>query len=190
MRLTFFISLFLSMSLLTFAKQSIVKDLDGDGKFDKVSINFETNKIEFLLSDTEYKKQSSLAFNELDRNTKIEKTKKGFKIINKIGDVLFTSYFRYNRQTKKIELSAIKRSIVSDDYSKENGESTFITATKEFIAKWNSLDKSSNKVIALPTLKTKIDLDVISLNDFNDAFLNKFNQQSLTFYKAEISKQK
>ena len=84
MRLTFFISLFLSMSLLTFAKQSIVKDLDGDGKFDKVSINFETNKIVFLLSDTEYKKQSSLAFNELDRNTKIEKTKKGFKIINKI----------------------------------------------------------------------------------------------------------
>ncbi|WP_413533522.1 hypothetical protein [Empedobacter brevis] len=177
------------MSLLTFAKQSIVRDLDGDGKFDKVSINFETKKIEFLLSDNSYKKQTSLAFNELDRHATIEETKKGFKIINKIGDVLFTSYFKYNRQTKRIELSMIKRSIVSEDHSKENGESTFISATKEFIAKWTSLDKLSNKVIALPTLKTKIDLDVISLNNFNDTFLNEFNQQSLAFYKAEISKQ-
>ena len=68
------------MSLLTFAKQSIVKDLDGDGKFDKVSINFETNKIEFLLSDTEYKKQSSLAFHELDHNARLRKQRKVLRL--------------------------------------------------------------------------------------------------------------
>lgn len=178
------------MNLVIFAKGTVVKDFDGDGKFDKVSINFETNKIEFILSGSDYEKQSSLAFSNLNRNATVEETKKGFKLTNTIGDVVFTSFFRYNRQTKKIELSAIKRAIVSDDFTKENGESSYSTSTKEFVAKWNSVDKSSNKVIALPILKTKIDIEPISLDKFNDVFLNKFSQQSLAFYKTEISKQK
>lgn len=190
MRLMYFIMLFFIVKLTVFAKETIVKDFDGDGKFDKVSINFETKKIEFLLSSSDYEKQSSLVFDNLDRNASIEETKKGFKLINKVEGVLFTSYFRYNHKTKKIDLSAIKRSIVSDDYTKENGESTYSTSTKEFVAKWNSLDKSSNKVISLPILKTKIDLEPISLDKFNDVFLNKFNQQSLAFYTTEITKQK
>ncbi|MGV0924030.1 hypothetical protein [Empedobacter tilapiae] len=190
MKLIFFIMLSFSMNLSIFAKETIVKDFDGDGKFDKISINFETKRIDFLLSSSDYKKESSLVFENLNKETSIEETRKGFKLVNRIGDVLFTSYFKYNRQSQKLELSAIKRSIVSEDFTKENGESTYFTSTKEFIAKWNSLDKSSNKVIALPILKTKINLDVVTLNDFNDTFLNKFNQQSLAFYKEELSKQK
>lgn len=190
MRFLSFITLFFSIHLMVFAKETIVKDFDGDGKFDKVSINFETKKIDFLLSGSNYEKQSSLTFDYLDQDAFIEETKRGFMIVNKIGDVLFTSYFKYNRQSKKLELSAIKRTIVSDDLSKENGESIYSVSTKEFVAKWSSLDKLSNKVITLPILKTTIDLEPISLNDFNDAFLNKLNQQSLVFYKNEMSKLK
>lgn len=188
MRLIFFIALFFSMSLTTFAKGLVVKDFDGDGKFDKIAINFKTNKIDFFLSSSDYVKQNSLAFINLDQNTKIEETKKGFKLTNKIGDVLFTSYFRYNRKTKKMELFGIKRLMVSDDFTQENGESFYNATTKEYIAKWNSFDKTSNKVIALPIYRTNIDLEAISLNDFNDVFLNRFSQQSLPLYKAEISK--
>jgi len=190
MKFLSFIALFFSIHLMVFAKETIVKDFDGDGKFDKVSINFETKKIDFLLSGSNYEKQSSLAFDYLDQDAFIEETKRGFMIVNKIGDVLFTSYFKYNRQSKKLELSAIKRTIVSDDLSKENGESIYSVSTKEFVAKWSSLDKLSNKVITLPVLKTTIDLEPISLNDFSDAFLNKLNQQSLVFYKNEMSKLK
>ena len=101
---------------------------------------------------------------------------------------VFTSFFRYNKKENNIELVALKRKIVSNDYSTENGESSFDTVSKEFVGKWNRLDQSTNKVIALPTLKAKIDLENVSLNNFNDNYLKKFEQQSLTFYKAEIAK--
>ena len=168
----------------------IVKDLDGDGKFDKITINQETKTIDYLLSSSAYKKQTSLAFSELPRTAFLEETKNGFKFENKIDNIVFTTYFRYNRQTKTIDLTALKRKIVSDDYSVENGESSFISATQEFVGKWLSLDKKSNKVIQLPILKTKLDFEPILLNDFNDDYLKKFDQQSIAFYKDEISKQK
>ena len=190
MKLHFFIALFFSINSIIFAKDVIVKDFDGDGKFDKIMIDHETKKIVFLLSSLDYKKQTSLAFSELPKSAILEETKNGFKFENKIDNIVFTTYFRYNRQTKTIDLTALKRKIVSDDYSIENGESSFITATQEFIGKWLSLDKNSNKVIPLPTLKTKLDLQPILLNDFNDDYLKKFDQQSIAFYKAEISKQK
>ncbi|CAM3387237.1 hypothetical protein OBK20_05675 [Empedobacter falsenii] len=188
MRLLFFIALFFSTNLMIFAKGFVVKDFDGDGKFDKVSINFETKRIEFILSSSDYEKQCSLTFVELDPNARIEETKKGFKMTNTIGNATFVSYFRYNRQSRRIELAAIKRTVVCADLTKENGETFFLVSTKELVAKWNSVDSVSSKVITLPTLKTKIDLESISLNNFNDSFLNKFNQLSVVFYHSKIAK--
>lgn len=184
----FFITLFFSMSFFAFAKEMIVKDLDGDGKFDKITINQETKTIDYLLSSSAYKKQTSLPFAELSKDASLEETKNGFKFENNIGTTVFTSFFRYNKKENNIELVALKRKIVSNDYSTENGESSFDTVSKEFVGKWNRLDQSTNKVIALPTLKAKIDLENVSLNNFNDNYLKKFEQQSLTFYKAEIAK--
>ncbi len=182
------IALFFSMSLFAFAKDTIVKDLDGDGKFDKISINQETKTIIYLLSSLDYKKQTSLPFDELSKDAALEETKNGFKFENNIGNTVFTSFFRYNKKENNIELVALKRKIISNDYSAENGESSFDTVSKEFIGKWNRLDQTTNKVIALPTLKAKIDLENVSLNQFNDTYLKKFEQQSLTFYKTEIAK--
>ena len=190
MKLHFIIALFFSINSIIFAKDVVVKDFDGDGKFDKIMIDYETKKLVFLLSSLDYKKQTSLAFSELPRTALLEETKNGFKFENKIDNIVFTTYFRYNRQTKTIDLTALKRKIVSDDYSIENGESSFIFATQEFVGKWLSLDKKSNKVIQLPILKTKLDFEPIILNNFNDDYLKKFNQQSIAFYKDEISKQK
>ena len=132
--------------------------------------------------------QKSLPFKELSKDASLEETKNGFKFDNNIGTTVFTSFFRYNKKENNIVLVALKRKIVSNDYSTENGESSFDTVSKEFVGKWNRLDQSTNKVIALPTLKAKIDLENVSLNNFNDNYLKKFEQQSLTFYKAEIAK--
>ena len=100
----FFITLFFSMSFFAFAKEMIVKDLDGDGKFDKITINQETKTIDYLLSSSAYKKQTSLPFTELSKDASLEETKNGFKFENNIGTTVFTSFFRYNKKENNIDL--------------------------------------------------------------------------------------
>ena len=185
-----FITLFLSFSFSTLAKETIVKDFDGDGKFDKITINHSTKTIDYLLSTLDYKKQSSQVFTNLSANASLEEIKNGFRFENKIDNILYTSFFKYNKKENNLLLVALKRKNTSENYSSENGESSFDTVSKEFIGKWNSLDKSTNKIVALPTLKTKAQLNSVYLNDFNDTYLNKFEEQTLVFYNAEILKHK
>ncbi len=185
-----FITLFLSFSFSTLAKETIVKDFDGDGKFDKITINHSTKTIDYLLSTLDYKKQSSQVFKNLSADASLEEIKNGFRFENKIDNILYTSFFKYNKKENNLLLVALKRKNTSENYSSENGESSFDTVSKEFIGKWNSLDKSTNKIVALPTLKTKAQLNSVYLNDFNDTYLNKFEEQTLVFYNAEILKHK
>jgi hypothetical protein len=183
-----FIFFFLSLSLLTYAKETVVKDFDGDGKYDKIVLNKKTKTIDYFLSTQDYKKQSSLIFTDFNDESNLIETKNGFIFETNINDILYSSIFKYDKKGNNLVLIALKRKIISNDFSTENGESSIDTVSKEFIGKWNSLDKNTNKVIALPTLKTKTDLESITLNNFNDAYISKFNQQSVAFYKTEVSK--
>lgn len=173
---------------MIFAKGSLVKDFDGDGKFDKVFIHQKTKTIVYLLSTIDYKKISSLPFTELSDDAWLEATRHGFKFENRIGNVQYSSYFKYNKKEKNMELVSLKSKALTKGDVLVQGESFYKYSTKEFIGKWISFNPKLNKSMEMPILKTQVDMPTIFLNSFNDECLNHFSHKSRFYYEEEVSK--
>lgn len=182
------ILLFYSVLQISFANDMIVKDFDNDGKLDKIYINHTTNTIVYLLSSIDYKQKQSLSFSKLSRNAKLTETRNGFKLENRLDNITYSSFFKYNKELKNLELIGIDRKINSSNQNFESGESSYKFATQELVAKWNYINQETKKTISLPTIKTKIIFSSVDLDSFNDAFLIKFAEKITSIYKTEISK--
>lgn len=188
MKVKLFILAFYSILQTLFANDVIVKDFDGDNKLDKVYINYTTNTIVYLLSSCDYLEKQSLSFSKLSKDIKLIETKNGFKLENKLDNVVYLSYFKFNKENNNLELVGINRKIKSLNNEFENGESSYKFSTQELVAKWNYISKTTKEMVSMPTLKTKFILNKIHLDSFNDDFLRKFAEKISFIYKTEISK--
>lgn len=188
MKLKLFALIFYGILQTSFANDMIVKDIDGDGKLDKIYIHHKNNTIVYLLSSTNYSKKESLSFSKLDKSAKLIETKNGFKLENNLDNITYLSYFKFNSDFKNLELVGINRKINSSNDDFENGESNYKFSTQELVAKWNYISQKTKKIISIPTVKTKLILNKVHLDNFNDEYLREFAEKISSIYKIEISK--
>lgn len=163
--------LFLSR-MPVFGQEKLIKDLDQDGIKDTVYLFRKASTIVCQLSSRKFAKIQSRAIENLSDNSGIHATKNGFEFFNDWMRAGFKTQFRYNRDTKKIQLIGMGRYSYGGATHDGSGESSINLLTHDYIGDWNYFNTSANKgegrLVKIPTIRTKMKINAIYLETFNE----------------------
>lgn len=175
--------LFLSQ-MLVFGQEKLIKDLDNDRRMDTVYLSKKESTIVCQLSSQKFAKIQSLPIENLNDNAGINATKNGFEFFNDWMRAGFKTRFRYNRDTKKMQLIGMGRYSYGGATHDGSGESSVNLLTHDYIGDWNYFNTSANKgegrLVKIPTIRTKM--------KFNAIYLETFNEDTYFDYEAKCTK--
>ncbi|SHE82874.1 hypothetical protein [Pedobacter caeni] len=162
--------LFLSQ-MLVFGQEKLIKDLDHDGVKDTVYLSGKESIIVCRLSSQKFTKIQSQALANLDDNAGIKATKSGFELFNDWMRTGFKTQFRYNKDTKKVQLIGVSRYSYGGATHDGSGESSLNLLTHDYIGDWNyfnpAANKGSGKLVKIPTIRTKMKFKTVNLESFD-----------------------
>lgn len=151
----------------------IIKDLDYDIIQDSVYFDKEKSILVCRLSSQNFAKIKSQPIDESLDMLSLEETKNGFKFNIYYMRSGCSNQFRFNKLTKKIQLIGMSRYSFGNASNDGEGESSVNLLTSDYIGDWKYLDMKKNKLIKIPTIKTKMKLGIINLESFsNNTYLN------------------
>ena len=178
--------LFLS-HLLVLGQEKLVKDLDHDGQMDTVSLFKKESTIFCQLSSQKFTKIHSLPIENLNDNAGISPTKNGFEFFNNWMRAGFKTQFRYNKDTKKIQLIGMGRYSYGGATHDGSGESSVNLLTYDYIGDWNYFNTSANKgegrLVKIPTIRTKLKFKTIYLETFSEATYIDYEDRCTKLYE-------
>lgn len=157
----------LLLPIFSFA-QKLVKDIDFDGKQDSVYMDDKESRIVCRLSSQNFKKIKSKPIELLNEMSGIVDAKNGFAFINDWMRAGYKNQFRYNKKTKKVQLIGMSRYEFGNVANDGSGESSVNLLTGDYIGNWNYYDLLANKLVKIPTVKTKMKFKEINLEDFEE----------------------
>jgi hypothetical protein len=173
------------------AQEILVKDLDGDNIMDTIRIeivrvdeNENSARIICFLSSRQFEKiQSQIAITYTTMGLtvvelKILPTKNGFEFYSSFSYQGFheeKAQFRYDRKTEKIQLIGMARTSTGNADRHREGKSSVNLLTGDYIGDWYLLEPNLDKLIKIPTIKTKMDFGKIYLEDFDGYILADFS---------------
>lgn len=166
----------------TFGQNKLVKDIDYDGKNDSIFIEVNKSAIVCKLSTLNYESVTSKPIEILNEQSGIIKTKNGFAFFNDWMRAGYKNYFRYNSKTKKIQLIGMSRFEFGNAVQDGSGESSVNLLTGDYIGNWNYFDIKKDKLIKIPTIRTKIKFRPINLEDFNDEIYFNYAESCAKLY--------
>jgi hypothetical protein len=166
----------------TFGQDKFIKDIDNDGKDDTVYVDSKKSTIVCILSTLHYKSVSSKPIEILNEPSGIVKTKNGFEFFNDWMRAGYKNQFRYNPKTKKIQLIGMSRYEFGNAANDGSGESSVNLLTGDYIGDWNYYDMDKEKLIKIPTIKTKMKFKIINLEDFSDETYFKYAENCAELY--------
>lgn len=166
----------------TFGQNKLVTDIDYDGKYDSIFIEINKSTIVCLLSTLNYKPVSSKPIEILNEQSGIIKTKNGFAFFNDWMRAGYKNYFRYNSKTKKIQLIGMSRYEFGNAAQDGSGESSVNLLTGDYIGNWKYYDIEKDNLIKIPTIRTKIKVKPINLEDFNDEIYFNYAESCSKLY--------
>ena len=178
-----FVTIFLISIQITASGQSkLWKDLDNDGIKDHVEI--ENSAIVCRLSTQNFTRIVSKAIEHLNEQSGVNETKNGFEFFNNWMRSGFKSQFRYNPKTKKIELIGMSRYEFGNAANDGSGKSSINLLTGDYIGNWNYSDwESDNKLIKIPTIKTKMYFKTINLEKFGEDVYFDYTEKCAELYQ-------
>lgn len=193
MKKTSLLLIFLFVQIIVFGQEKLVKDIDNDGKKDTVYVDVTKSTIVCRLSINNYKPIQSKPIEILNETSGVKPTKNGFYFSNDWMRAGYRNQFRYNAQTKKIQLIGMSRYEFGNAANDGSGESSVNLLTSDYIGNWNYYDEAANKgkgeLVSIPTIKTKMKFAVINLEDFNDeTYFNYAERCSDLYYTQKDAK--
>lgn len=180
--------LFLSQ-MLVFGQEKLIKDLDHDGIKDTVylSMNKKGSTIICQLSGRKFAKIQSQPLDHLDDNAGIKATKSGFELSNDWMRTGFKTQFRYNKDTKKVQMIGISRYSYGGATHDGSGESSLNLLTHDYIGDWNYFNPSANKgegkLVKIPTIRTKMKFKTINLETFDLGIYDDYEAKCNKLYE-------
>ena len=143
----------------------LIKDLDGDGVLDSVYI--EDSRIICRLSTQNFEKMQSQEVDIFD-GSHIENAKNGFYFNINFMRGGHQNQFKYDNKTKRIQLIGMSRYQLGNAANDGSGESSVNLLTNDYIGDWNYFDHNKTVLIKIPTIKTKMALGKVYLEDFSE----------------------
>ena len=153
-----------------FTKQyKLLRDLDNDGIRDTVYLSVEDSTIVCRLSTQNFAKIASKPIEILNTQSGVSETQNGFQFFNDWMRAGYKNQFRYNPKTKKIQLIGMSRYEFGNAANDGSGESSVNLLTGDYIGNWNYSvwEDEDDKLIKIPTIKTKMYFKTINLEDFS-----------------------
>jgi len=177
------------LPLAVFAQEKLLKDIDFDGKIDTVYIDQNESKIVCRLSTQNFKLKSKKIERAGD-NTFIEPKKNGFEIRVNWMRSGYTCQFRYEKIEKRMRLIGISEYAFGNATNDGSGEASVNLITGDYIGNWHYFDhlanKENGKLFKIPTIKAKMQIKKIYLEDFDDEQYDAISEK----FSALIEKQK
>ncbi len=166
----------------SFGQNKLVKDIDNDGKNDTVFVDVKKSTIVCILSTLNYKFVSSKPIEILNVQSGIAETKNGFEFNNDWMRAGYKNQFRYNSKTKKIQLIGMSRYEFGNAINDGSGESSVNLLTSDYIGNWNYYDQETDNLIKIPTIKTKMKLESVNLENFSEETYFNYAKKCTEFF--------
>lgn len=185
MRIRFIIIMFFALvQSAALGQTTLIKDLDFDGVNDSVYIDIDKSTIVCRLSTQKFRKISSKPIDILNLSAGIIDAKNGFIFYNDWMRAGYKNQFRYNTNTKKVQLIGMSRYEYGNAAHDGSGESSLNLLTGDYIGNWNFFDLESDKLIKIPTIKSKMKFGIINLENFGeDTYFDYAERCSELYYK-------
>ena len=167
----------------------LLKDLDSDGIRDTVYLSVEDSTIVCRLSTQNFAKIVSKPIQILNWQSGVSETKNGFQFFNDWMRAGYRNQFRYNSKTKKIQLIGMSRYEFGNVSNDGSGESSVNLLTGDYIGNWNYSDweNEDDKLIKIPTIKTKMYFETINLEDFSEDAYFEYAEKCAELYHKHKS---
>lgn len=158
------------------------KDIDGDGIKDHVYIDSLDYKIVCKLSSIKFKPIYSKNELEDGANSAVRETKSGFGLYVDHMRAGYSSQFRYDTKTKKIQLIGISRYEFGPGSNDGSGNSSVNLLTNNYIGEWNHLDVKKRKLIKMPTIKAKMYFPKQYLEEYDGGYQSEYEEKCNQLY--------
>lgn len=168
-----------------FAQEKLVKDIDFDGKKDKVQFDKDKGIIIYQLSTKKFKTLYSLPISGMEyaSNYYIKDSENGFEFAIEFGRYGMSNQFKYEKITKRIRLIGIRRRESDMSWDGANGGSSVNLLTGKYIGNWQYNDKDRNQhLVEMPTIKSNMYFGKIYLDDFSDKVYNDYDSRCTTLF--------
>ncbi len=175
-------------SVSAFAGLTLNKDIDFDGKKDKVFIDKKTSTLVCLLSSKKFARYESQLLDVPLDGISIKTAKNGFYLDVGFMRAGYSNQFRYDKKRKKLRLIGMSRYELGNAANDGSGESSVNLLTGGYVGNWHYYDHKREKLIKMPTIKTKMKFNKIYLEDFNDDTYFNFADRDATLYEKQRAK--
>ncbi len=193
MKLIQCIILLTCIQMHAFGQDKLMKDLDGDAINDTVYVDNTFSKIVCQLSSQHFRKMQSKEIEILNEQSGLTATKNGFEFFNDWMRAGYTNQFRYDSKSKKIQLIGMSRYEFGNATNDGSGESSVNLLTNNYIGNWNYFDEQHEKLISIPTIKTKMMIPKTYLETFSDQTYFDYAEKCSALYnkqKVELMKKR
>ena len=150
------------------AQDRFFKDFDGDGINDFVYIEFEDSAIVYRLSLQNFKKVSSKPIKNLNMQSRVGETEEGFDFLDNRMRAGYKSQFRYNPNTKKMQLIGLHHYEFGNAANDRSGESCVNLLTGDYVGNWSDYDSEKDTLIRIPTTYANLNFETITLEEFGE----------------------
>ncbi len=169
-----------------YSYSQVVKDLDGDAVIDSVFIDNES-RIVCKLSSKNFVAVKTVEL-ESDGTVEIHETKNGFEYSTSFMRAGFDHQFRYDAHTQKIQLIGMSRYEFGSASNDGSGKSSVNLLTNDYIGEWHHYILKKEKLVKLPTIKTKMVFEPIYLENYNGSCQSEYESKCVELYYAEKKK--
>ena len=166
----------------------ILKDLDKDGIKDSISFGQQKEVIICKLSTNKFKPIYSQTGLSDEMSSGIKETKNGFEFYVNHMRAGFANQFRYEEKDKKIRLIGMSRYEFGPANNDGSGNSSVNLLTNKYIGEWHHYDLKKEKLIKMPTIKSRMYFSKIYLENYNSKSQYEYQEKCSALYYIQKKK--
>ncbi len=173
------------------AQSKIVKDLDGDGKKDKVYLN--DSRIVCELSsqkNQKHQKNRKMLAPEIHPEPAdfwyLHQTPEGFGLFYHWMRYESSYEFAFDKEAGKMRLTEISHSALGNAVNDGSGESSLDLLTGEYSGTWHYYDVEGDTLIQIPVIEVKMDHPAMYFEDFTDSIFWEKEIALIQEYREKI----
>jgi len=163
---------------------TLLKDLDNDGIRDSAYLSVEDSTIVCRLSTQNFTKMASKPIEILNFQSGVGDINNGFQFFNHWMRAGCENQFRYNPQTKKMQLIGMNRYEFGNAMNDGSGESSVNLLTGNYTGDWNYYDSEKDTLIKIPTIYANLNFGVINLEDFSQDTYFDYSEKCAALYNS------